>query len=200
MRGITPTCAELWKREVNPEDPLAGHLSPNLSVQEGAITWGGNRNTSLPREEALGNGLHNNNNNNNPSLPQPDTSAIESSQRLLPGPSHTAYSPLPTKIIIFTSSPCHAQPPWLPPSESNAFLMAAKLWLPHPCGTTTCTSMPTDLSLELFLRSGCWNKTCSYAHTATSHFTHLQQCTQSHLDHQHFLTLTPFDTSFSDQS
>ena len=43
---------------MDPEDPLAGHLSPSLSVQEGAITWGGNRNTSLRREEALGNGLH----------------------------------------------------------------------------------------------------------------------------------------------
>jgi len=40
-------------REVDPEDPLAGHVSLNLTVQEGAVTWVGNHNTILPREEAL---------------------------------------------------------------------------------------------------------------------------------------------------
>jgi len=36
---------------VDTEDPLAGHLSLNLIVQMGAITWVGNHNTILTREE-----------------------------------------------------------------------------------------------------------------------------------------------------
>ena len=64
--------------------------------------------------------------------------------------------------------------------------MAAKLWLPHPCGATTCPSMPTELSLELFLQNGCWHKTCLCPHcyqlvANSRHSTHLQRCTQSQI-------------------
>ena len=43
---------------MDPADPPAGHQPTNLTVQAGAIKLVVSHNTILPREEALGNGLH----------------------------------------------------------------------------------------------------------------------------------------------